>query len=195
MSMWGRATILAPNPVREWLQGKFPKYTLEQIMDTGVVRFPMRHDNPSWWPWEHYYMAMLAFDSRGLVQSIHGRICKEPEEGRPKSRFPKGYSASGLVLANKTAVGWLRGKMPMQNVIIAEGLTSTVAATMAMRATDKWRWGVFGYTSGSNKAIEQMPWDGQTVYILTDDDKTGNLYADKIMKVLPGNVNLRRGTI
>ena len=40
-----------------------------------------------------------------------------------------------------------------------------------------------------------MSWNGQTVYIMTDNDKAGNLYADKIMKVLPGNINLRRGTL
>jgi hypothetical protein len=195
MQLWGRAGVEPPKSSLVWLATKFPKYTLTQIVESGVVRWLPRQDNPDFWPWNHSYMAMLAFDHHGLVQSIHGRIIGEPLPGKPKSRFPKGYSASGLVLANKTGVSWLRGKMPVQDVLIAEGLTSTLAATMAMRATGKWKWAVFGYTSGSNSAIEQMPWSGQTVYVMTDNDEPGNLYAEKIMKALPGNINLRRGTL
>lgn len=195
MALWNRSLLVPPDRVRGWLVKKFPNYTIEQLMDAGIVRFMPKHDNPDWWPWGYDFMAMLAFDHHGLVQSIHARVCSEPEPGRPKSRFPKGFAASGLVLGNKTAVSWLRGKMPMSQVVIAEGLTSTLAATMAMRATGKWDWGVLGYTSGSNKAIEQMPWTNQTVYVLTDNDKVGDMYAEKIMSVIPAGLNLRRGKL
>jgi hypothetical protein len=191
-ALWGRSYGLPPPQALDWLAKKFPKYTKDQIIEAGVVRFLPRDDLPEWFPWRHGYMAMLAFDHHGLVQSIHGRMTGEPEQGKPKSRFPKGYSASGLVLANKTGTSWLRGKMQVESVVIAEGLTSTLATTMAMRAIGRWDTAVFGYTSGSNSCIKQMPWTNQSVIVMTDNDKAGDLYAEKVLSVLPTNIDVRR---
>jgi hypothetical protein len=195
MALWNRSTLFPSKRSVDWLAKKFPRYSVEQIADTGVARYMVSHHDYEWWPWRYDYLAMLLFDHRGLVQSIHGRKTMDVDDGKPKSSFPKGYSASGLVMANKTGASWLRGKLPVEEVIIAEGLTSTLAATMALKVTGKWRTAIFGYVSGSNDCIKQMPWKNQTVYVLTDSDKTGDLYAEKIMSVLPGDINLRRGTL
>jgi 5S rRNA maturation endonuclease (ribonuclease M5) len=92
-------------------------------------------------------------------------------------------------------VGWLRGKIKIANVVIAEGLTSTLAVSMAMKKLGRINFGVFGYTSGSQSCIKDMPWDGQTVYVMTDNDKAGNTYAEKIEACLPPSVHVRRGTL
>jgi len=192
LGLWGRSYGVPPTQALPWLAEKFPRYTTSQIIEAGVVRFLPKDSLPEWFPWRHGYMAMLAFDHHGLIQSIHGRMLGEPEKGKPKSRFPKGFSASGLVLANKTGTSWLRGKMQVESVVIAEGLTSTLATTMAMRAVGKWNVAVFGYTSGSNTCIQQMPWTNQSVVVMTDHDKAGDLYAEKVLSVLPTNIDARR---
>jgi hypothetical protein len=194
-ALWDRSYLVPPESAYPWLADKFPAYTIADIIEAGVARWLPRETQLEWWPWQHRYIAMLAFDSKGYIQSIHGRVAGKVDPDKPKSRFPKGYSASGLVLANKTAVSWMKGKMKVSSVVIAEGLTSTLATTMAMRKTDKWDWAVLGYTSGSGSAIKDMPWTDQTVYIVTDNDKAGNLYADKIAKALPVSLNLRRGNV
>jgi hypothetical protein len=190
---------LMPTPnakERAWLEAKYPTYTLEELTETGCVKFTDKNTSyPEWWPWKYPAMMMLSFDSHGLVQSIHGRICAEIEPGKPKSRFPKGYSASGLVLANKSAVSWLRGKVPCTHVIVAEGLTSTLACTMAMRKIGKWRYGVVGYTSGSHAAIKQMHWQNEEVTIFTDTDKAGDDYAQKIVEALPPTIVVKRASL
>ena len=195
MEFWNRSPTLPPPKVAEWLQGKYPTYQIDDVTETGCVRYLPNEEMPEWWPWKYPMMAMLAFDHHGLVQSLHARITGAVKEGTPKSRFPKGFSASGLVLANKSAVSWLRGKMEVPAVVIAEGLTSTLACTMALRKGGKWRWGVLGYTSGSASAIRQMPWDHQDVYVFTDDDKAGEDYAQKISEALPSTVVPRRAKL
>lgn len=192
MELWEHSDPKAPEKTVSWLAKKFANYTIQEIEESGVVRWLPKQDLPEWWPWKYPTMAMLAFDHHGLVQSIHGRICADVEEGKPKSRFPKGYSASGLVLANKSAVSWLRGKMPVPAVVIAEGLTSTLACTMALRKEGKWKWGVVGYTSGSSSAIKEMPWSNQEVFIFTDSDKAGEEYARRIVEALPPTINPKR---
>jgi DNA primase len=191
MKLWQESAQKAPEKVQPWLLNKYPNYSIKQIEDTGIARWLPPKDRPEWFPWYHPYMVMLAFDHHGLVQSIHGRIMGDPPPDKPKSRFPKGYSASGLVLGNKTGVNWLRGKQTVERVLIAEGLTSTLAAAMAL----KHKWAVFGYTSGSSSCIEQMPWSGQQVVILTDNDKAGDAYAEKVLQVLPPNINVKRGNL
>ena len=194
-ALWDRSYVVPPEGAYPWLAEKFPSYTIADIIDAGIARWLPRETGLDWWPWQHRYLGMLAFDAKGYIQSIHGRVAGKVDPDKPKSRFPKGFSASGLVLANKTAVSWMRGKMKVNAVVIAEGLTSTLATTMAMRKTDKWDWAVLGYTSGSGSAIKDMPWTDQTVYVLTDDDKAGNAYADKIKESIPTNLNLRRGYV
>jgi hypothetical protein len=195
MGFWNIAEQSTPEGYVPWLQDKYPTYSISEIEETGCVRYLPKHDLPDWWPWKYSTMAMLAFDHHGLVQSVHARIVGNVKDGVPKSRFPKGFSASGLVLANKSAVSWLRGKMEVPAVVIAEGLTSTLACTMALRKSGKWRWSVLGYTSGSASAIKQMPWDKQDVFIFTDDDKAGEDYAQRISEALPSTVNPRRAKL
>ena len=194
-ALWDKSYTVPPEGAYPWLAEKFPNYTIAEIIEAGIARWLPRDTELAWWPWQHRYLAMLAFDSKGYIQSLHGRVAGVVPPDKPKSRFPKGYSASGLVLANKTAVSWMKGKMKVDSVVIAEGLTSTLATTMAMRKTDKWDWAVIGYTSGSGSAMKDMPWTNQTVYILTDNDSAGNAYADKISQALPSNLNLRRGYV
>ena len=192
MQVWGRSSGVPPEKCHPWIAKKFPAYKLSELVDLGIARWLPKSDNPDWWPWRHDYLACLAFDHRGLVQSIHARIAGDVEPGKPKSRFPKGCSASGLVLANKSAVSWLRGKMEIPTVIIAEGLTSTLACSMALKRLGHWKWGVLGYVAGSHSAIKDMPWKNEDVFIFTDSDKTGDTYAERISQSLPSSIHPRR---
>jgi len=192
MQVWGRSMVVPREKNLPWLKSKFPAYELADLVDLGIARWLPKEDNPEWWPWRHEYLACLAFDSRGLVQSLHARIAGNVEPGKPKSRFPKGYAASGLVLANKSAVSWLRGKMDVPTVVIAEGLTSMLACSMALRRLGHWKWGVLGYVAGSHSAIKDMPWGDEEVFIFTDTDKTGDTYAERISQSLPSSIHARR---
>lgn len=193
MEFWNLCSQVPDDRSAEWLKAKYPSYLISELIETGCARWiPKKQERPVWFPWQYPTMVMLAFDQHGLVQSMHGRICADLKPGIPKSRFPLGYSASGLVLGNKSAVSWLRGKMPVPAVVIAEGLTSTLACTMALRKGNRWRWAVLGYTSGSHSAIREMPWSKEDVYIFTDSDKTGEEYSERIASSLPPGINVRR---
>lgn len=195
MALWERSVVEPSKEVLPFLKEKFPAYTPSDLVDLDTARWLPQKDLPEWWPWRYPFLACLAFDSHGLVQSIHARVAGPVQPGKPKSRFPRGYAASGLVLANKTAVGWLRGKREVSTVVIAEGLTSTLACAMALRKIGKWDYGVLGYVSGSHSAIKEMPWAKEEVLIFTDNDSTGQDYATRIMSSLPPTINPRRVTL
>lgn len=198
MELWhsSAAMPVSRNDVDEFLKEKFPSYTKDEILSAGVARFiPRTGSRPDWWPWRNRdYMAVLAFDGLGYVQSIHARIMvpKHLAGDEPKTRFPKGYSASGLVLANKTAVSWLRKKRSVQTVLITEGLTSMMAATMFTRKTGRWDWAIISVMSGSASAFKDMTFDKEKVLIWTDSDKPGDDYANRIAQALPSYVNPSR---
>jgi hypothetical protein len=192
MELWNRSAQTTPDARKPWLAGKIPHYSPDELDSLGISRWLPQKDLPEWWPWRYPFLACLAFDHRGLIQSIHARVATKVEPGKPKSRFPKGYSASGLVIGNKTATNWLRGKFKTPAVVIAEGITSMLACSMALRRLGRWNWAVLGYISGSHSAIKEMPWSTEQCYVFTDSDSAGEEYANRITQALPVHIQPKR---
>jgi len=198
LNVWNeKLSTLPGEESHEFIGSKFKGCTLNDIVSTGIIKFQDRHkslDVP-WFPWNNLpYGHVLCFDAQGRIISLHARALVKDEElsDRPKTRFPKGYSASGLLLADKSGVSFLRGGSTPA-VVFTEGLTSTVAASSFLRRSGRWNWSVIGVTSGSASAVKQIKWPSNiTVYIWTDTDATGSKYADRIREAVPPHINLLR---
>lgn len=200
LDVWNtKLSLTPPEGTEGFIQSKFRGCTVNDILDTGIVRFQpvgVKLD-VDWWPWSNLpYAHVLCFDEYGKIVSMHARALVDNDEldGRPKTRFPKGYSASGLLLADKSAVSFLRGgKAGTPAVVLCEGLTSTVAASSFLRRTGRWNWATIGITSGSAGALKNIAWPpGLSVYVWTDVDNAGEKYAERIREAMPAHVNLMR---
>lgn len=198
LDVWNQKLHTLPGKEEEgFVLEKFRGCTLQDVVDTGIIRF--QHKGKSvgmpWWPWTNLpYGHVLCFNERGRVITLHARALVDDKEldGRPKTRFPKGYSASGVLLADKSGVSFLRGGSTPA-LVLTEGLTSTVAASSFLRRSGRWNWSVVGITSGSTGAIRNIRWPvGLSVYVWVDDDNAGNKYAERIREAVPAHINLLR---
>jgi hypothetical protein len=198
LSVWNEKLSAIPkSSEHEFILSKFKGCTISDVVDTGIIKFQDRHKSLGvpWFPWSNLpYGHVLCFDEKGRVVSLHARALVSDEEldGRPKTRFPKGYSASGLLLADKSGVSFLRGGNTPA-VVFTEGLTSTVAASSFLRRSGRWNWAVIGVTSGSASAVKAIKYPPLiSAYVWTDVDNAGEKYAERIREAVPAHVNLMR---
>lgn len=198
LDVWNdKLSTLPGEESRPFIESKFKGCTLNDIVSTGIIKFQDRHKSIGvpWFPWSNLpYGHVLCFDAQGKIVSLHARALVDDKEldGRPKTRFPKGYSASGLLLADKSGVSFLRGGSTPA-VVFTEGLTSTVAASSFLRRSGRWNWSVIGVTSGSASAVKNIKWPSNlSVYIWTDVDTAGSKYADRIREAVPAHIQLLR---
>jgi hypothetical protein len=167
-----------------------------------------------WWPrsWSAWGLIVRAYESDGRLASIHGRACDRAVI--PKTRWPRGFDAKGLFLADQAGLALLRGDIDetveLDGVLIVEGLTDFLAAAMwaARRAAPVpptgWkgeplragpRYAVLGVTAGLD--VTAVRWPGWLpVTIATDNDAAGDSYAARIEAGLPpralvGRLDLR----
>ena len=177
--------------VRDFL--KLRNFDLELLNETGIVRatpLPNQHQWPKWWPskWSPTWRLICpAFEANGKVASLHARAVID-KEVRPKSRWPMGCEANGLVLANKQGVSMLRGKpLPdLEALLICEGITDLFrAATAAIH--ENMNIAILSGTSGSFSKIHEMliP-ERLDIVICTDPDEAGEAYAQLLKKKLKG---------
>lgn len=158
-----------------------------------VVRIlPLRYRWPEWWPstWAPFYrLGVLAYEPSGTSASIHVRAVRpysqdgnRLDEPKPKTRWPKGCAASGLLFAGPTGLALLRGHPPtnLRGVLVVEGLTDLLRAVLL--AEKRQRQGhtplaVLGATSGGFKALADVRWpNGVHIYSATDADPAGARY-------------------
>lgn len=177
--------------VRDFLS--FRKFDLELLAQTGMVKaIPLRNQYnwPEWWPgfWSPTWRLVTpAFEINGRVASLHARAVSN-KAVKPKSRWPKGCEANGLLLANRQGVKLLRGSADseLEALLICEGITDLFRAASAA-IHEKMNVAILAGTSGSFSRIKQISIpDSLDIVICTDPDETGDAYAENIKKNLDG---------
>jgi DNA primase len=109
----------------------------------------------------------------------------------PKTRWPYQCSAQGLLFGNRQGVLLLRRTgQPLARVVLVEGITDTMAASLAMRAEPV---AVLGVTSGSAAVLRDIAWpSGVPVAVWTDEDAAGEKYAAEIAAAVPSHIRITR---
>lgn len=151
---------------------------------------------PTWWPeaWASCWRwAVLAYEPNGEVGSIHARAIGD---AKPKTRWPKGCAAGGLMFANARGAAFLRGDASaVDSMQVVEGLSDFVSASLWVHRTGRCR-AVLGVTSGAAKALEHVRWpEHVTCYVGTDNDKDGDRYAAEVRAALSARVTVKRQNI
>lgn len=160
---------------RDFQPGDLPADLVRLLPD------PRKHRYPCWWPrsWAAAWrLVVCAYTPQGTAASLHARSVI-PDEGGPKTRWPKDYEARGLLFANSQGVQLLRGERPeIQAVLIVEGLTDLLAAARLCLPI-----AVLGGASGCWVALEAVRFPEHVPIIVgTDLDPTGDKYAMEIAR-------------
>lgn len=159
---------------------------LAALAKTGCVRVspaPTGTSWPTWWPRGRatkWRLIVPAFDVSGKFRSLHGRTIYSTE-GAPKTLWPKGYRASGLVFPNRSAVALMRGaETNADALLIVEGVTDFMKAT-SVAVAEGLNLAIIGGTSGSFNALGKIKIpDGMKIFAATDPDDTGDKYFSTI---------------
>lgn len=134
----------------------------------------------SWYP--EWCLIVGAYNHQGDMVSVHARAVSP--KTTPKTRWPYGHTSKGTVFANRTGVRFLRGHIPQDGVVLVEGATDTLCATVRLRAMGKHA-AVIGIHSGAISAFTQIHWPvGIHVRPWIDTDSAGRKYLEKIKKIL-----------
>ena len=167
------------------------KFDIDLLAQTGIVKaLPTRtqYQWPAWWPsiWSPVWrLATPAFEITGKVASLHARAVVQSKSS-PKSRWPKGCEASGLLLGNQTGIRLLRGTLEeeIEALLICEGITDLFRASSAA-IHERMNVAVLSGTSGSFAKLSsaRIP-EGLSVIVCTDPDEAGDNYAKDIFKSL-----------
>ena len=170
---------------------------LVSLSQTGIARVtPDRNEYrwPKWWPGGRsmkWRLIVPAFDSKGQFRSIHARAISETNNA-PKTLWPSGFQAGGLFMPNRFAVKMMRNEeQELDGLIFVEGITDFIkVSTEAHR--EGLKLAVLGGTSGSFSSVSKLniP-DGIKVYIGTDPDSKGDLYATTIQTQLGSRESFR----
>lgn len=163
---------------------------------------------PRWWPtrWTRTWrLAIRAFEPDGTFASLHARGVptydpiynghgngdSQPlDDPRPKTRWPAGCNAGGLLFADALGLALLRGDAPerLRGVLVVEGLTDMVRAALLadeLRKRGRSSVAVLGATSGAFKALGDVRWPrGINLYSAVDPDPAGNRYHAEMTAVL-----------
>lgn len=168
----------------------------EFVDDADLVRvLPPDASLPRWasfrgapWTRTGHRLVLPMFDSDGAVRSV--RAWRVGDGETPKRLPPAGYRASSLVLADAFGVATLRGTYTPRRVIILEGESDFLAATIGWRHVLAARIGIVS-GSWSDEIAARIP-DSTEVAIWTDDDAPGNKYAECIAATLETRCTIRR---
>jgi hypothetical protein len=178
------------------------KWSLEALARSGVARLTPRpetdFDWPEWWPAGRTWLWRLvvpAYTPQGELASVHARAVTKPKDGMPKVLWPKAYEASGLIMADRDGLLFLQRKAKPDIIIVCEGITDLIAASMYKVHIPRKRVAILSCTSGGfpNLAKVFCPTSIQ-VFAATDEgdkDGTGNRYADQIARAF-SPVSVRR---
>jgi len=193
------ATSAGDNPAELWPS----LYLMDRcfhptaLAPLDIVRVaPLRYPWPKWWPssWaRHWRLVIRAFEPDGTPASLHARAvpaydddARPGDEPRPKTRWPFGCSATGLLFADPLGLALLRGEGPneLRKVWIVEGLTDLASAAIEATGLPEPR-AVLGAAQGGFSALAKVRWpDNVTIYAATDNDEKGNRYAKEIAETL-----------
>lgn len=137
------------------------------------------------WRETGHLLVVPGIDATGSPRSLHARNVGGKE---PKTAWPSGHEARGLVFANRLALALLAGQEEARDLVIAEGVPDFL--TQAARGTRT----VLGIVGGgwTPEHAAKVP-DGAKVAIRTHTDETGDKYAEHIRQTFKDRrVNLAR---
>ena len=128
------------------------------------------------WPKQSYHLVVPLYDvETGELASIQARTIDDTV--RPKTRFPRGARASGVVFANAKGLQVLRRERSGPTVVLGEGLTDYLALSLSSNLPVL---GVPGVTNAS-KAIG--PWtEGHDIRIAFDTDRAGEAVVPRLVQ-------------
>lgn len=172
-------------------------------VDLARVIHPQTHHSrlPEWarykgkqavsqsWTKTGHRMIVPVFDCQGQMRSVRAWRVTD-DASLPKRVPPAGHKASELVLANKLAIGWLRGERRPGSLVVTEGEPDTLARSIASPGEF-----VVGVMSGSwhDGFAKRVPY-GCEVIIRTHLDNAGERYADAVAKSVEARAIVRRWT-
>ena len=194
-----------PHDARLYLESRFP--AVDDLCDTitSLQLARMIHPEtpcPEWaglgtgdhwrsWGQLGYCLAVGLWDSSGNLRSVKVRLTGvKPWDTAPKTLDPTGYNVKGLVMANVPARRILASEqVEPTTIVIAEGVTDWLVASVQWPARP-----VIGVDSGLWTADHaRRVVDGSTIIIRTDNDPSGDKYADSISATFKGRkVRLQR---
>jgi hypothetical protein len=133
----------------------------------------------SWWPrgWsERWPVVVPACTAKGVVMSMHG-VAVDSGVDR-KTTWPLAASARELLFASAGLRRWMRGEASApERLLVVEGATDYLSAADQLPT--------IGATSGGFTALRLLDIPKTTrVYIGTDPDKAGRVYAQQIADAL-----------
>lgn len=150
----------------------------------------------NWWPYSfrrNFPLVVGAWSAAGALRSVHGRAVRPADR---KTTWPAGFSSKGLLFADPwLGRRFLRGRAKAQQVVICEGITDYLWACQ-----ERWRMkddeaatrAILGITSGSEDALRAVPWSrGSVILVLTDPDRQGLKYLEKIADAVSPHPVLR----
>jgi Toprim-like/CHC2 zinc finger len=160
-----------------------------------VYQLPSSATVPAWAtcgrPWSQSGHRLLCplYDHHGELRSVRAW---RPGETAPKRVAPKGFSTSGLVLADVWGQAMLRGEASPSKVIITEGEPDFFTIATGGMLLDE-RPAVLGVASGSwtSDIAARVP-NGCEVRIATDNDEAGDRYAAEIATTLKHRCTVHR---
>jgi hypothetical protein len=177
------------DPLVKWLfKRNFAPRLLSKIRLLKVTPLGIDYNFPEWWPRQWSYSVRLitpAYEPDGRVASIHGRSVIK---SGPKTRWPMGYEAGGLWMANRAGVHMMRGMKPdIHGVLICEGITDLMRAA-CQNLEQSLGLAILSGTAGSFRYVHQtgIP-KGAQVFLATDEDGTGDQYAKIVVDKLKHN--------
>lgn len=155
---------------------------------------------PAWWPasWARSWRLIVrAYEADGRLASVHARAI---DRSTPRTRWPLGCSARGLLFADGPGQSLLRGELDdpgerLDGVLIVEGLTDWLSASLRVASSGR-RMPVIGVTAGGPPAFARVRIPtGVPVIVATDADGAGDEYARQIRAALPPEVDVRRARV
>ena len=182
------------NRLGKWLiDRRFSPKLLDTTACIRILPLPNEYKYPEWFPHQWggiYRVAAPCFEPDGTFASIHCRSVTYTKGRQPsgsKTRWPTGYEAGGLMMANSYAQRMMQSTLSssIDGLLICEGITDYMRACEQAHR-ESLRLAIVAGTSGSYKALGKMsiPSDLK-IFIATDSDASGDDYAVTICDQLP----------
>lgn len=165
-----------------------------QIVARGLgLSLPRGTRLPRWarskggtWAETGHHLIVPTFDPDGLQVSVHARVTRPLSDDMPKSLWPCGYVAAGI-MANSAALDMLRrghdraARKGERRVFVCEGVPDFLTYATHRPDTDV----VLGLTSAVRFGAfaSRLP-VGARVYIHPHDDSAGQKYARDVIEAL-----------
>jgi len=182
------------NRLGKWMiDRRFAPKLLDTTKCVRILPLPNDYKYPEWFPHQWggiYRIAAPCFESDGTFASIHCRSVNYAKGRQPsgsKTRWPTGYEAGGLLMANQQAQDLMKGvrSQSIDGLLICEGITDFMRACEQAHR-ESLQLAIVAGTSGSYKALAKINIPKELkVFIATDTDDSGDDYASEICDHLP----------